>query len=266
MTWVKDRELGLGTLGVAFVLLGATCGLGGAALVAQHFGQAGADIGRSLMSLGIALLISGAAAIVVKKVEEANANRSVWAGLLGDVVEVDSTLEIARRLILAHKTARTYSEQYANILRGKLTLRQVALDPLVVRAPDRASIQGHLEAMMKWIDRLGLEYQSAYLHAARQQRLDEAYFKSYEDSTVAEDAKSAATHVEHWGITAVPGYYEPTRAWSEIEGFEQLANFLGPQFEKSDFFTAYKAVKPLLEKHAGMGRRAEGHEYDPEVI
>jgi len=260
MTWVRGR--GLGTLAVIFLVLGVTCGWVGAALNVMHFGEAGGDIGKSLMSLGIALLVSGAAAVVVKKMEEVSSDRSVWAGLLREVVELDETLEAARRLIVAHKTARTYS----NIVRGKLKLRQVALDPLVVRARDGALIQEHLITMMKWIDALGCPYEDKYLRAARQQRIDEAYFKKYEDSAVEQSAKGVADQTAPMGITAASGYYDPTRAWSEIEHFDRLTNFIGPDFKNSAFYTAYKLVKPILEQHAGMGKRGEGQEYNPHPI
>jgi enoyl-CoA hydratase/carnithine racemase len=263
MKWVRAR--GLGTLAGAFVALGVTFGLVGAALIVRQFGRAGADIGKSLMSLGVALLVSGAAAVVVKKMEEVSADRTVWAGLLTNVVEVDETLEVARRLIAAHKTAKTYSEQYGNIVRGKLKLRQVSLDPLVVRAPDRAEIQGHLISMMKWIDELGSEYEDKYLHAARQQRIDEAYSRKYEDRAV-DGAKRFADQRAPLGIQAISAYYDPTRAWAEIERFERLTSFIGPQFATSDFYTAYKAVKPLLDEHAGMGKRPEGQAYEPHVV
>jgi hypothetical protein len=65
--------------------------------------------------VAVTFSVGGAAATWVRAVEQTRENRAAWRDLLRDVVEVDQTLAVARQLIAAHKTARTYSEQYANI-------------------------------------------------------------------------------------------------------------------------------------------------------
>jgi hypothetical protein len=143
MVALARRDLPLVLAGI-FAVLGFVAGVIGAHLIVQHFGEAGAEIGKSLMSLGVALLVSGAAAVVVKNVERARADRSAWAVLLREVVEVDEAVEVARRLIkAAHMTARSYRDEYLNIVLGKLKLRQVVLDPMVAGAEDGEKIERH---------------------------------------------------------------------------------------------------------------------------
>ena len=91
--------------------------------------------------------------------------------MLGDLVEVDQTLETARQLIYAHRTAKTYSEQYARIVATRLSLRRIWFDPLV--ANDKQNIRDLLTKMIAYVDALGAEYEERYLAVARQQRIDE---------------------------------------------------------------------------------------------
>lgn len=92
----------------------------------------------------------GAAAVWVKSVEQTREDRATWRDLLRDVVEVDQTMAVARQLIAAHKTAKTYSEQYANIVAARLTLRRVWLDPLV--ANDKSGKERLSQSATTWTE------------------------------------------------------------------------------------------------------------------
>jgi hypothetical protein len=156
--------------------------IAGSVLAISQYNKSGwSDVGKALLAFAVTLGAGGAAAVWVKSVEQTREDRAAWRDLLRDVVEVDQTMAVARQLIAAHKTAKTYSEQYANIVAARLTLRRVWLDPLVandkIREGEAKPIRDHLDRMKEYVDKLGEEYEEFYLPVARQQRIDEEYLK-----------------------------------------------------------------------------------------
>ena len=121
-------------LTAVFAVIAVLAGIAGSFLAVLYHNKSGwSDVGTALLALAVTFLVGGAAATWVKAAEQRRENQATWRDLLHNVVEVDQTLAVARQLIAAHKTARTYSEQYANIVAARLTLRRVWLDPLVER-------------------------------------------------------------------------------------------------------------------------------------
>ena len=91
--------------------------IAGSFLAVSQYNKSGwSDVGKALLTFAVTLGVGGAAAVWVKSVEQIREDRAAWRDLLRDAMEVDQTMAVARQFIAAHKTAKTYSEQYANIV------------------------------------------------------------------------------------------------------------------------------------------------------
>jgi hypothetical protein len=247
-----------------FVALAAAAAVPGVILTVVFYNESGwSDVGRSLLALAVTFSVGGAAAAALKAVDGARDDRAAWRDMLRDIVEVDQTLEVARQLIAAHKTAKTYSEQYVRILAARLILRRVWFDPLVAndstRKGEAASIRDHLDHMKGYVDALGAEYERSYLPVARQQRIDEEYLKLRTTELAARTGPPPALD---------DPVYQPTSAWAMLRDtarFPLLEALLDEtRFESSAFLTAYTALKPMLEQRAGIQQRRDG--FHPTVL
>jgi len=103
--------------------------------------------------------------------------------------------------------------------------------------------------MRDYLDAMGQEYESGYLHVARQQRLDEVW--------LTEQMKAA---IDGAGMPHLPApLAEPTQAWRLLQDaarFPRLAAFLDEDaFPLDTFRTSYKRTKTYLETKAGYGAR-----------
>jgi hypothetical protein len=268
---VKKLALQFAGFAVAFAIVGSI-------LAVSQYGSGWSDIGKALLTFAVTLGVGGAAAVWVKSVEQIREDRAAWRDLLRDVVEVDQTVAVARQLIAAHKTAKTYSEQYANILAARLTLRRVWLDPLVandkIREGEDKPIRDHLDRMKEYVDKLGEEYEKFYLPVARQQRIDEEYLK-HRTGELASHRRAPPTPTDQVNGPAADRqrplglddpYYLPTRAWTMLrdpQRFKLLTEFLDA-FERSHFVGGFTDVKPMLERRAGIKEREYG--FEPAVL
>ena len=274
-------------LALLFVLLAVLAGVAGSLLVVHYYNKSGwSNVGTALLALAVTFSVGGAAATWVRSVEQTRENQAAWRDLLRDVVQVDQTLEVARQLIAAHKTARTYNEQYAKIIDTRLILRRVWLDPLVANDQRRegdVTIRSHLDRMKNYVEKLGEEYEKSYLRVARQQRIDEEYLKRrVGDLASCREAPENSPRRQS-GATEVGGavpltdlgdrlayrqrkpdrsdpVYLPTLAWKMLQKrnqFPRLVEFLDDcEYERCDFVKGFTGVKQMLEKRAGIKRES----------
>jgi hypothetical protein len=274
-------------LALLFALFAVLAGLAGSFLAVHYYNKSGwSNVGTALLALAVTFSVGGAAATWVRSVEQTRENRAAWRDLLRDVVEVDQTLEVARQLIAAHKTARTYSEQYAKIVDTRLTLRRVWLDPLVANDQHRegdVTIRSHLDRMKDYVESLGKEYEKSYLRVARQQRIDEEYLKRRVGDLASCREALENSAGRQGGATEVGGavpltdlgdgpafrqqkpdgsdpVYSPTLAWKMLEErsqFPRLVEFLDDrEYERCAFVKGFTGVKQILEKRAGIKRES----------
>ncbi|MCS7477991.1 hypothetical protein ACFFQW_48100 [Umezawaea endophytica] len=258
------------------VVLGIACAaaaISGVAMVMNSDGGAALEIGKLLMTLAVALAVGGVATVIIRVAEDARstqvriaeqarseslrdndldrAEKAEWAELLRQVVEVDESLAAARQLILAHKTAKTYAEQYKSLLESRLTLRRVILDPLMANDTSK-DLRAALRRMLDYLEALSSEYEREYLPVARQQRLDE------ECVTVLVRALAETTPADR-SSSALSQLYDPTQAWKMLEDrsrFPVLNGLLQPsKYRDGEFTTSYNEAKTILESHCGIERK-----------
>ena len=273
-------------LALWFAGAAVACVIAGAVLAVWQYNESGwSDVGKAFLTFAVTLGVGGVAAVLVKSVEQAREDRlksveqaredrAAWRDLLREVVGVDQTVAVARQLIAAHKTAKTYSEQYAKILAVRLTLRRVWLDPLVandkIGEGEAKPIRDHLDRMKEYVDKLGEEYEKFYLPVARQQRIDEEYLKQRTEELASgrgappnptDQVDGPAADRQRPPDLDDP-YYLPTLAWTMLRNphqFKRLAELLDA-FERSDFIGGFNDVKPMLERRAGIKEREDGFE------
>ena len=261
--------LWLAALCLALAVVAAAAGV---TLTVQ--GEGGwADVGSALMSLAIALLIGGAVAGVVKVAEQARSDQAScdehrqqtaanWAGTLMDIVGVDHTVETARKLMNAHRTALTYNREHTNLIAAQLTLRQAWFDPLVAndQEVDEAGhrIADYLQQMTSYLAALTDEYEAEYLRVARQQLVDEAWLRATAGDAAKPAAQSSETFPENEDSLLPDAFFTATKTWQMMKQLPRLSGFLDKAtFEHGFFLSSYEAVKPLLEAHADIQKRAE---------
>jgi hypothetical protein len=239
-----------------------------------------ADVGAALMSLAIAALIGGAVAGVVKVAEQARTDQAScdehrqqtaanWAGTLMDIVGVDHTVETARKLMNAHRTALTYNREHANLIAAQLTLRQAWFDPLVAndQKVDEAGhrIAEYLQQMTSYLATLTDEYEAEYLGVARQQLVDDAWLRATAGHAAKPATQSSETSPRENEDSLLPdAFFSGTTTWQMMKQLPCLSAFLDKAtFEHGSFLTSYEAVKPMLEAHADIQTRAEPFKVKP---
>ena len=218
-------------LAFRFVAIAVVAATLGSLLTVHYYDKSGwSEVGKALLTLAITFSVGGAAATWVKVAEQRRddqakkdaqirADQTTWNNILNDVVEVDQMIAVARQLIAAHKTAKTYSEQYAHLVRARLTLRRVWFDPLVANdVRDRTeaqSIQDCLDLMKSYLDNLGEEYEKYYLRVARQQRIDEGYLNRRVSEAAGPSPTQGADYQRE--LDFADPIYQPTEAWRMLQ-------------------------------------------------
>ena len=71
---------------------------------------------------------------------------------------------LARVRLQAHRSARTYQEQLAEVMAARVEMRRIGAVDIV---NSDASLTGWIIAMKEYLDALGHEFAAGYLHAAR---------------------------------------------------------------------------------------------------
>ncbi len=159
------------TVGLA---LCAVAALAGALILLNrsHTGNVDAQLGNWLLTVAAALVLTGALSMVVKQIDQRRSERQAWHNILNDLVAANQKLALARVRLQAHRSARTYQEQLAEVMAARVEMRRIGAIDLVNSDP---SLTGWITAMKDYLDALGHEFAAGYLHAARQQRLDEVW-------------------------------------------------------------------------------------------
>lgn len=200
-----------------------------------------------LLTVAAALVLTGALGVVVKQIDQRRSERDAWHAVLNDLVAANQTVTLARVRLQAQRSAKTYQEQLAELMRARVELRRICAIGIVIGEPP---LRDHVDAMREYLDALGSEYENGYLRVARQQRLDELWLN--------DQIKAANTGT---GAPALPApLAEPTQAWLLLQDpkrFPRLAALLDDDAYSIDTFrTNYKRAKARLEVRAGFGSRS----------
>jgi hypothetical protein len=159
----------LGSLGLLALGLALAAGLSAAVGIwLLSIGKAGDDnteVGKWLLTLSSALFVAGAVSTVVRLVEAARTEREKWAERLHDLMAARDTVSIARLLLSAHATAKTYREQVGELIQVRALLRRLRTEPEMAQDRD---LSAAFDAMLNYLDQLGREYEVSYLSVARQ--------------------------------------------------------------------------------------------------
>lgn len=231
------------TLGLALCAVAALVG----ALVLLHRSHTvdvDAEVGNWLLTVTAALVLTGALSMVVKQIDQRRSERQAWHGILNDLIAANQKLILARVRLQAHRSAKTYQEQLAEVMAARVEVRRIGALDIVNR--DR-SLSDQITVMRRYLDDLGQEYAAGYLTVARQQRLDEMWLTS--QMNAANDGDGAPELPDRLA--------DPTRAWlllKDASQFPRLAALLDEgAFPIDTFRTNYKLAKERLEMHAGFG-------------
>jgi hypothetical protein len=228
----------------------AVAAVGGAVyfLLTAHTVDVHAEVGRWLLTVAAALVLTGALSVAVKQIDQHRSERDAWHTVLTDLVAANQTVTLARFRLQARRSATTYQEQLAELMRARVELRRICAIGIVIGAPP---LRDHVVAMRAYLDALGSEYANGYLAVSRQQRLDELWL---DDQIEAANTGASAP------MLPAP-LAEPTTAWHLLEDptvFPRLAALLDDDAYSIDTFrTNYKRAKAWLEGRAGFGSRSQ---------
>lgn len=234
-----------GWLTVGFFLSGVAAGVGGYVFLrSSHTVDVGAEVGKWLLTVAVAFVVTGALSMVVKQIDQRRSERSAWHAVLDDLVAAHQTVMVARLRLAAQRSALTYHEQLGQLVGARAEIRRLRGVGTVIRDP---SLREHIDAMRRYLDALGAEYEKGYLAVARQQRLDELW--------LTDQMKAASDGAD--GPVLPARLAEPTGAWRMLQDpvrFPRLAALIDADaFRIDTFHTHYKRVKGCLEIHAGVG-------------
>jgi hypothetical protein len=241
-SWLGPQSLN----GLA-VMLGLLAGLAaviGVLFVSSSSPEDGLrDIGRWCLQLALVFAGTGVVSVVVRQYELARTRRDAWTERLHELVGAHDDVQLAARLLSAHMTAKTYSEQVMVLTSARATLRRLASVPDVQAD---TQLHGDLVAMRRYLKYLVKEYQQHYLPVARQQRLDEAVL-TFKLRAIAEVPGSKFPELPpELGLPLPAGL-----ALQDPERFPCL-NDLTTRFNESSFREAYTRSKPNMQLKAGI--------------
>jgi hypothetical protein len=234
-------SLGLGIVAVAAVV-------GGLLLLHRSANAVfDAEVGKWLLTVATALVLTGALSLVVKEIDQRRGQRQAWQGLLHDLVAANQMVVMVRLRLNANRSALAYHEQLAELVCARLELKRISGIDIVI-ADER--LRDHVNEMQTYVEGLGKECAAGYLPVARQQRLDELW--------LTERMKAVC------GSSGAPELPDelacPTKAWkllTDKSQFPRLAALLDPEaFEVDAFRINYKLAKRRLQIHAGFGDRS----------
>jgi len=72
----------------------------------------GAQAGQWLLTVAVAFAVTGALSLVVRQIDQRRSEREAWHAVLHDLVVANQKVEMARLRLLAHRSARSYQEQF----------------------------------------------------------------------------------------------------------------------------------------------------------
>src|SRR6266852_984856 len=141
-------------------------------LLTAHMGYVHAEVGKWLLTVAAAFVLTGVLSVGVKQIDQRRSEREAWHAVLKDLVAASQTVLVARLRLRAQQSALTYQEQLAELSRVRVELRGIEATGLVI---GEKSLQEDISKMRRYLEALGSEYEAGYLRVARQQRLDELW-------------------------------------------------------------------------------------------
>ncbi|MGQ4383292.1 VOC family protein [Streptomyces sp. SAS_270] len=242
-----QQTSGLGKLAVALgVLALASATLGISLLNIGQPSDTPTELGKWLLQLASVFAGTGVVSSALRQADLARAQREAWAELLQDLITAHDKVQLAVRMLSAHATAKTYSDQVQHVSEVREVLRRIMSSPQV---HEDMSLRVALGRMRKDLKYLVKEYEGNYLPVARQQRLDEEYL-TYKLKTLIQGGADISPLIPD-SLT------RPLPAWQKLNNsseFPRLNAFLNG-YKASDFRRAYETAKPILERNAGIRRR-----------
>jgi hypothetical protein len=231
-------------LAVILGLLAACAAVLGVVLVATSNAQGSlGEIGKWLLQAALLFTGTGVVSILVRQSELTRVRRDAWAELLQQLIAAYDSAQLAARLMSAHATAQTYSEQIMVLTSIRVAVRRLASAPEV---QDDEPLHNELQTMRRYLKKLIKEYRDNYLPVARQQRLDEAVL-SYRLKKLAEGDRSLLPTLPEELSKPLPAGL----ALQDAHRFPVLNEFR-ENFKFSEFRTSYVAAKRMMQQKAGM--------------
>lgn len=167
-----------------WIVVGITAGaviagvLGGV-LLSQSKADAPGEWGKALITLFVAILISGLLTLILsdysRSQQQQAADRERTLDWLRVLKGASNHLHGARIILDAHKSAETYSDQVRNMVQVRESLRSLQGD-LEAAMPEVAQ---DVEEMLDYLGELGVEYSKNYFRMSWKQRLHEERVKRY---------------------------------------------------------------------------------------
>ena len=166
------------------IAVGLTCGAAvvgalGGLLLNDSKADASAEWGKALLTLFVAILISGLLAFILSEhssqQQQRSADREQTFQWLRWLVEANNRVHASRFLLNAKEGTATIScgAQVRNIIKARVTLRSLQED-----LPDsERDAAEHVREMIKYLGAVGEEYTANYYKLAWAQRIHEEYIK-----------------------------------------------------------------------------------------
>lgn len=173
--WSSSFSARLLLLTAALGGVGVTAVVGGWYATSRSRSDTPAEMGKWLLTLSTALLVTGAVTLLVKFGEERRSEREFWHDALREAVAASDSLTAAGRIVNAHKSAKTYREQHDKLLEVRAAIRRLGTD---YRVRADSTVRDGLDGARKFLTEFAAEYSYSYERASQQQKTDEARAKS----------------------------------------------------------------------------------------
>ena len=165
-----------------WLIVGLICGalvvgiLGGL-LLSKSKADAAGEWGKSLLTLFVAILISGLLALILsdysQRQQQRDADREQASSWLRSLVEANNRVNAAVLLLNANKGATIHGEQTRNLIQARVMLRSLQEDLEVFQPP----VAVELGKMIEYLTRLGDEYRENYYRLTWAQNRHEEFIK-----------------------------------------------------------------------------------------
>ncbi|MGW3967148.1 hypothetical protein ACWED2_45540 [Amycolatopsis sp. NPDC005003] len=246
------RSIVLPSLTKLSITLGSLCltliGGGLALLLSANPGSPAFETAKWLLQLASIFAGTGVISAVLRQSEISRAQQESYARDLQELVTGHDRVQLAVRMLSAHATAKTYSEQIQKISEVREIIRHLTSSPNI---HNEYPLFDALKRMRQDLKYLIKEYEDHYLPVARQQRVDE-YFLTYRLKKLAEvdsdDFPLLAPHLS--------GPLPAGQILSSDKNFPCLNKFC-IEYKSSDFRKFYEVAKIILEQKAGTRDRKD---------
>jgi hypothetical protein len=243
----SKRRSGLTLLALMSVMVAATCAAGGILILNIGYpNDTPTEVGKWLLQISALFAGTGALSAALRQADVARVERASWAALLQDLIAAHDLAQLSSRLLSAHATAKTYSEQMTQIHEVRANIRRLSSAPEV---HDDPSLSTPLLAMRRYLRLLVEEYRDKYLAIARQQRLDEAAL-TYR---LKEMVEAAATGEFPVLPDDLAGPLPAGVMLADASKFPRLADFRD-NYDQCAFRANYEEAKDAFQARAGIRR------------